>query len=177
MNRRTMLGIVSVVALAAAGCSSTKPSDSEAGGGGVVAAPSSASAGPQIPLPDKATKNYNVTFIQGVQGDPFYITMQCGIQTEAKKLGVTVNTQGPQKFDPTLQKPIVDSAVNAKPDAILVAPTDVKAMQAPLAAAANAGIKVVLVDTTTEDPSYAVSAIASDNKGGGKAVFAAIKQL
>ena len=58
--------------------------------------------------------------------------MQCGIQDEAKKLGVTVNTQGPTKFDPTLQKPIVDSVVASKPDAILIAPTDVNAMQAPL---------------------------------------------
>jgi ribose transport system substrate-binding protein len=177
MNRRIVIGIVAAAAVTAAGCSSTKPTDSDSGTGGVVAATPSAAAGPQIPLPDKATKNYKITFIQGVQGDPFYITMQCGIQAEAQKLGVTVNTQGPQKFDPTLQKPIFDSAVNAKPDAILIAPTDVKAMQAPLAAAAQAGTKVVLVDTTTEDPSYAVSAIASDNEGGGKAGFDAIKQL
>ena len=50
-------------------------------------------------------------------------------------------------------------------------------MQAPLEQAAAAGIKMVLVDTTTKDPSYAVSAIASDNLGGGKAAFDAIKQL
>lgn len=50
-------------------------------------------------------------------------------------------------------------------------------MQAPLAAAANAGIKVVLVDTTIEDPSIAVSAISSDNKGGGAEAFNAIEQL
>ena len=65
----------------------------------------------------------------------------------------------------------------AKPDAILIAPTDVTAMQAPLNAAAEAGIKIVLVDTTVEDPSIAVSAIASDNEGGGRAAFEAIKQL
>ena len=60
--------------------------------------------------------------------------MQCGIEAEAKAKGVTVNTQGPAKFDPTLQKPIVDSVVASKPDAILIAPTDVSAMQAPLQA-------------------------------------------
>jgi ribose transport system substrate-binding protein len=182
MNRRNLLGIVSLgttVAVVATGCSSTKPTDSNAGGGGqvVVSAQPSTSATADVPLPDKAKKNYKITFIQGVEGDPFYITMQCGIQAEAQKLGDTVNTQGPQKFDPALQKPIFDSAVNAKPDAILIAPTDVKAMQAPLAAAAAAGTKIVLVDTTTQDPSYAASAIASDNVGGGKAAFDAIKQL
>jgi ribose transport system substrate-binding protein len=127
--------------------------------------------------PARASKNYSLQFIQGVAGDQFYITMQCGIQAEAAKLGVSVKTQGPQKFDPTLQKPVLDSVVAAKPDAILIAPTDVKAMQAPLNAAAQAGIKIVLVDTTVNDPSIAVSAIASDNEGGGKAAFEAIKQL
>jgi len=92
-------------------------------------------------------------------------------------LGVTVKTQGPQKFDPTLQKPILDSVVATKPDAIMIAPTDVTAMQGPLQAAASSGIKVILVDTTTKDPSYAASAIASDNIGGGAAAFEAIKQL
>jgi ribose transport system substrate-binding protein len=90
---------------------------------------------------------------------------------------VKVNTQGPQKFDPTLQKPILDSIVASRPDALLVAPTDVQAMQQPLQQAAAAGIKVVLVDTTTTDPSFAVSAISSDNEGGGAAAFDAIKQL
>lgn len=118
-----------------------------------------------------------IAFIQGVAGDQFYITMECGIQAAAKAAGAKVEVQGPQKFDPTLQKPIVDSVVASKPDAILVAPTDVSAMEAPLKAAEKAGIKVVLVDTTLEDPSFAVSEISSDNVGGGKAAFDAIKQL
>jgi ribose transport system substrate-binding protein len=103
--------------------------------------------------------------------------MQCGIQAAAKAAGATVAMQGPQKFDPTLQKPIIDAVVASKPDALLVAPTDVAAMQGPLKAAADAGIKVVLVDTTVNDPSFAVSQISSDNTGGGKAAFAAIKKL
>ncbi|MFT4044728.1 MAG: ABC transporter substrate-binding protein [Gordonia sp. (in: high G+C Gram-positive bacteria)] len=119
----------------------------------------------------------SITFIQGVTGDEFYITMQCSVQAQAKKEGATVTTQGPTKFDPTLQKPIVDSVVASKPSAILIAPTDAAAMQAPLKAAAAAGIKIVLVDTTLEDPSLAVSQISSDNAGGGAEAFRTIKQL
>ena len=116
-----------------------------------------------------------MAFVQGVAGDEFYITMDCGIQAKAKSSAYTVTTQGPQKFDPTLQKPIVDSVTASKPDAMLIAPTDVTAMQAPLEQAAEAGIKVVLVDTTLNNPSFAVSQIASDNVGGGAAAFDAIK--
>jgi ribose transport system substrate-binding protein len=103
--------------------------------------------------------------------------MQCGAQAEASKLGVTLKTQGPQKFDPTLQTPIVNSVIGSKPDAIMIAPTNVTAMQKPLSVAAQAGIKIILVDTTLQDPSIAASAIASDNLGGGKAAFDAIKSL
>lgn len=138
---------------------------------------SSGAASGSAGAPTKASKDYKISFIQGVAGDNFYITMQCGIQDEAKKLGVSVNTQGATKFDPTLQTPILDSVVSSKPDAILIAPTDVKAMQAPLAKAAAAGIKIVLVDTTVNDPSFAVSQVSSDNLGGGKAAFTAIKGL
>jgi ribose transport system substrate-binding protein len=138
---------------------------------------SSGSASASVVAPTKAKKNYKISFIQGVAGDNFYITMQCGIQTEAAKLGVTVNTQGATAFDPTLQIPILSSVVSSKPDAILIAPTDVKALQAPLAKAAAAGIKIVLVDTTVNDPSFAASQVSSDNVGGGKAAFTAIKGL
>ncbi len=124
---------------------------------------------------DGGTKK--IAFVQGVAGDQFYITMECGIREEAKKTGAKVEVQGPQKFDPSLQKPIVDSVVASKPDALLVAPTDVSAMEAPLKAAERAGIKVVLVDTTVKDPSFAASEISSDNVGGGEAAFKAIKEL
>ena len=145
------------VTLALAACSSGAPSSSS--GSGTAA----------------ANDNKNIAFVQGVAGDEFYITMECGIKAKAAELGYTVTTQGPQKFDPTLQKPIVDSVTASKPAALLIAPTDVKAMQAPLEQAAKAGIKVVLVDTTVDDPSFAVSQISSDNVGGGKAAFDAIK--
>ncbi len=158
------------VLLAVAGCSSSKPDTSSNAGASTAAAVSGS-----VAAPSKASKDYNVSFVQGVAGDEFYISMQCGIEAEAAKLGVTVNTQGPQKFDPTLQKPIVDSVVASKPDALLIAPTDVAAMQRPLQDAAAAGIKVVLVDTTVQDPSFAVSQVASDNEGGGAAAFDAIK--
>jgi ribose transport system substrate-binding protein len=168
-----LAGFVLIAPLAA--CTSSKPTGATTNN--TAAANPSAPAATSMAAPPKASKSFNVQFIQGVAGDQFYITMQCGAEAEAAKLGVTVKTQGPQKFDPTLQKPILDSVVATNPDAILIAPTDVTAMQTPLKVAADKGIKVILVDTTTQDPTYATSAIASDNIGGGKAAFDAIKKL
>lgn len=153
----SLLAVGVVTALALTGCAATTTAEPSTGN-------------------DAETKDLTISFIPGVVGDEFYVTMQCGIEAQAKKLGVTVNTQGPTQFDPTLQKPIVDSVVASKPDGILIAPTDVTAMQAPLKAADGAGIKVALVDTTLEDPSFAVTQVASDNKGGGASAFDAIKE-
>jgi len=119
----------------------------------------------------------DIVFIQGVKGDGFYITMDCGVRAEAKKLGAKVTTEGPAKFDATLSRPILEAVVAKKPDAILIAPNDVNAMQKPLEAAAKKGIKIVLVDTTVKNPKFAVSEISSNNLAGGAAAFKAVQQL
>lgn len=159
---------VLLLTLTAAACSSS--SSSSASGGSTATGSSTGGAA--------SGKNYKMTFIQGVAGDGFYVTMGCGIQAEAKKIGnITVNIQGPSQFDATLQNPIIESVTAAKPDAILIAPNDVSASRPPIAAAMSAGIKVVLVDTTLSDPSGAVSQISSDNVAGGGYAFRAIQQL
>ena len=162
-------GAAAVMLLALTSACSSSGSSSSASGGSTTSATTSSTAG---------GKSYKMTFIQGVAGDGFYVTMGCGIKAEAQKLGnVTVNIQGPSQFDATLQNPIIESVTAAHPDAILIAPNDVSASRPPIAAAMAAGIKVVLVDTTLSDPSGAVSQISSDNVAGGAEAFKAIQQL
>src|SRR3954467_1779966 len=118
-----------------------------------------------------------MTLIAGVKGDQFYITMNCGAQAKAKQLGVNLNFQGPDQFDPSLQTPIVNAVAAKKPDAVLIAPTDTKAMFAPINQLAQNGSKVVLVDTTLDQADVAQSQIASDNLGGGKAAADTLAKL
>ena len=159
-------GAAAILLALAAGCSSSGNS------GGSASSGSSSSGG------SSSGKAYKMTFIQGVAGDGFYVTMGCGMQAEAKKLGdATVNIQGPSQFDPTLQNPIIESVTAAHPDAIMIAPDDVSASRPPISQAMAAGIKVVLVDTTLTDPAGAVSQISSDNTAGGADAFAAVQQL
>jgi ribose transport system substrate-binding protein len=165
--------LVGVTAACSSSSSSTGASTASGSASSAAASSSSSAAGAS-----GSGKSYNMTFIQGVAGDGFYVTMGCGIQAEAKKLGnVTVNIQGPTQFDSTLQNPIIESVTAAHPSAILIAPDDVSASRPPLAQAMAGGIKVVLVDTTLTDPSGAVSQISSDNTAGGADAFAAVKQL
>lgn len=122
-------------------------------------------------------KTYKMTLIAGVKGDEFYITMNCGAQAKAKELGVQLDFQGPQEFDASQQTPIVNAVAAKKPDAVLIAPTDTKALYAPIKQMADAGTKIVLVDTTLDQPDMAVSQIASDNEAGGKTAADALAKL
>jgi len=113
-------------------------------------------------------KAWNLTLIQGVKGDPFYVTMACGAQTEATALGVNLQVTGGDKWDATVQTPVVDAVTAAHPDGVMIAPNDSKAMLAPLQRMNDAGIKVTFVDTKLDDTSFAQSVITSDNVLGGK---------
>jgi ribose transport system substrate-binding protein len=158
MRRRWLLGLLAV-ALAATACGGGDDGGGGGGGGG-------------------GQKQYKLTLIQGVKGDQFYVTMQCGAQEAAKAAGATLDVAAPDEFDASLQTPVVNAVVAKKPDAILVAPTDTKAMIPPLTQAKAAGIKLVFVDTTTENGAeLAESEIASDNEEGGREAARALARL
>jgi ribose transport system substrate-binding protein len=118
--------------------------------------------------------NYTFVLIQGVKGDPFYVTMQKGAQAMADKLGVKLLVDGPAQFSATLQAPIVDAYIAKKVDVMIIAACDKQAMIAPLQRANDAGIKVISVDTFIGNGDYAngpvtfpLSYIGSDNVQGG----------
>ncbi|MFI9385754.1 ABC transporter substrate-binding protein [Kutzneria sp. NPDC052558] len=115
-----------------------------------------------------SSDNKSLVLIPGVSAEPFYISMQCGAEAEAKAKGYTLKTQAPQNFNPADQTPIVTGILANKPAAVLIAPTDDKAMAAPMKQLKDAGVKVVEVDTSLQDTSVAESSISSNNEQGGK---------
>lgn len=118
-----------------------------------------------------------MVLIPGVAAEPFYISMECGFREAAAAAGYEVDVQAPTKFDATLQTPIVTGVLANKPGAVLIAPTDDKAMAGPMRQLADAGIKVVEVDTKLEDTSIAVSTISSDNQQGGQLAARTLAEL
>ena len=122
---------------------------------------------PALAQDDMSAEGANITLMVGVKGDPFYISMECGAQEAAAAAGVSLDVQGPDRFDVILQNPMLDAVAAAQPDALLVAPNDRTASAGPLANMQEAGTQVVLVDTIVDDPSIGVSRIATDNFLGG----------
>ena len=127
--------------------------------------------------PAQAQGDITITLIPGLTTDDFYITMNRGAQAAAEALGITVDFQGAEEFEPVLQTPVLDAVIARGPDAILIAPTDSTQLIAPLERAHNAGIPVITVDTFIDDGMYQdgvgdgdfpISYIASDNVEGGR---------
>jgi len=133
-----------------------------------------AACGGSTSTPGSSSTNYTFVLIQGVKGDPFYVTMQKGAQAMADKLGVKLLVDGPAQFSATLQAPIVDAYIAKKVDVMIIAACDKQAMIAPLQRANDAGIKVISVDTfigngdyTSGPVTFPLSYIGSDNVQGG----------
>ena len=153
MSRRypaTITGVaaIAVVGLGLSACGSSNSGGGGGGGGGAA--------------------KKNLELVVGTKSDDFYVTMACGAQAEAKKLGVKLTVTGPADFSVSEQAPILNSVAASKPDALIVAPTDAKALNPELQRIQSAGTKIVFVDTSSSDTSLGVSRITTDNVGGGK---------
>jgi ABC-type sugar transport system substrate-binding protein len=106
--------------------------------------------------------------IVGTKSDDFYVTMECGAEAEAKKLGVKLTVTGPATFSIPEQKPLIDTAAVTKPDALIVAPTDSAALDPDLLRVQKAGTKLIFVDTSAADQAIGLSRISSNNAAGGR---------
>jgi ribose transport system substrate-binding protein len=159
------IALAAVIPMALAACSSGSSSSSSSSS---AASSSASGAGSGSSSAAAAGKSYNLELVVGTKSDDFYVTMECGAMAEAKALGVNLTVNGPADFSASEQAPILNAVLATKPDALIVAPTDTKALNPELSRIAAAGVKIVFVDTTTSDPSIAVSQITSDNTGGGK---------
>jgi ribose transport system substrate-binding protein len=138
-----------LILAAATGCSSSGGSGSSGSGGGTAAGKS-------------------ITFVAGKTGDPFYITMKCGAQAEAQKLGVKFTATGSVDWSVPEQVSSVSSVTAYHPSGVLISPVDPNSLEGPIRTMESNGTKVAIVDTTLTDPSIGVTHISSNNLQGGE---------
>jgi len=112
-------------------------------------------------------KPYRIIYIQGVTGNPFYMSVTCGGAEAAKRLGVTFDAQGPAQYTPALQMRVLDAVIAGQPDGIMFTADDPVALTATLLEAKERGIKIISIDGDVKDMSVALSNVQSDNYQGG----------
>jgi ribose transport system substrate-binding protein len=107
-----------------------------------------------------------VAFVQGFTTDEYYVSEKCGFEAEARKRGLEPIVDGPANFDPAQQTPVLQAVVQKKPDAILLDPTDAKAMVAPIQQAENAGIPLMTSGNSVDSPVPFTFISANQEEGG-----------
>ncbi len=148
-----MLPIVAAAAVVVAGCGS----EAESTGGG-------------------AAEGGKVAFVQGFTTDEYYVSEKCGFEDEARKRGLEPIVDGPANFDPVQQTPVLQAVIQKKPDAILLDPTDAKALVAPIQQAKNAGIPLMTSGNSVDSP-VPFTFISANQEEGGRLAAEKLMQL
>ena len=119
-------------------------------------------------LSGEKAKTYRIMVIPKGTTHEHWKTVHAGAVKAAEELGnVEIVWQGPQKEDDRVEQiKLVQNAVAAKVDGIILAPLDSKALVAPVEKAVEAGIPVVIIDSALGSPKI-VSYVATDNYHGG----------
>jgi ribose transport system substrate-binding protein len=119
-------------------------------------------------------KKWRVIVIPKGTTHEFWKTIHAGAQRGADELGnVELIWQGPQKEDDRVQQiQLVQNAIAARVDGIVLAPLDSRALVKPVEDAIARGIPVVIIDSALESKAIA-SYVATNNYNGG--VLAAMR--
>ena len=102
---------------------------------------------------------------------PFWKTVEAGARKAAEEDGVQINWRGPlSENDRAQQIAVVQQFVGSKVSGIVLAPLDATALVTPVRNANNAGIPVVIMDSSLkgEAGKEFVSFVATDNRKGGE---------
>jgi len=158
--RKQMFTLVTLLAAASmilAGCGAPAPA---------------AQAGGEIAV---IVKTGNSSFWQNVQTGA--MDAQKELKAQTPKLSVTF-LGAKSESDIKEEINIVESAIDRGVKAIVLAPSDVTALQKPVADAKAAGIPVIIIDSKLDgDPSQYTAFLATDNKAAGEACAKAMIDL
>ncbi len=127
----------------------------------------------------KEKKPYRLIFVSKTldSSNDFWTSLVEGAKLGAEEFGAKIEvTGGRSEADLQAQEQKIRESIKKKPDAILVAPCDYSAMDDALQEIIDAGIKLILIDSTTEKD-IAETTVSTDNYRAGKELGEYAKRL
>jgi rhamnose transport system substrate-binding protein len=128
-------------AFAVVACGDTQDDNESSGGGAASTAGEEAQAGAEI------KKGLKTVSIPKQLGNPYEETEHSGVTEALKELGGSNRVSGPTDAGASSQVSIINSAVQQKPDALIIAGNDPNAIAPALKQADRRGVKVVAMDS------------------------------
>jgi simple sugar transport system substrate-binding protein len=163
MKRRLGFGMVAAGVLAA----------------GTLGAGYAATATGGTPSPQSSEGGATIAVVtHGQASDPFWSVFKRGVDDAAAQMGVTANYSAPATFDMVEMASLIDAAVATKPDGLVVSVPDYPALEDSLAAAAEAGIPIITVNSGSDvyQEIGAITHIGQDELIAGQAAGARLAE-
>ena len=136
MRTRRIYALLPALALVLASCGTQTPSGTDGGGDGGG---------------DRGDITIEVV-VHGQASDPFWSVVANGVEAAANDLGITANYRAPTSddLDVVAMAQLIDTAIAAEPDGIIVSIPDADALREPIEAAIAAGIPVLSINSGSD---------------------------
>ena len=86
----------------------------------------------------------------GQASDPFWAIVKKGLDDAGRQTGVAVSYRAPDTYDMARMRRLIDEAISARLDGLIVSLPDVQALRAPILRAERAGIPVVSINSGSD---------------------------
>ncbi|MDR1547540.1 MAG: ABC transporter substrate-binding protein [Hungatella sp.] len=127
---------------------------------------------------EKAKGDKTIYVIVKVLGNQYWSVLQAGAEQAGKELGCNVVVVGTAlESDIEGQLTLLQNAVSAQADGIVIAPLDSVSLDAPITEAYNSGIPVVLVDTVINSENYSAALLTNNVEAGKVAAEELIRRM
>ncbi len=127
---------------------------------------------------DTAQDKKTIYVIVKVLGNQYWSVLQAGAEQAGKDLGCDVVVVGTAlESDIEGQLTLLQNAVSAQADGIVIAPLDSVSLDAPITEAYNSGIPVVLVDTVIKSDNYSAAYLTDNVEAGRTAAGELLERL
>lgn len=113
-----------------------------------------------------------------VLGNQYWSVLQAGAEQAGKDLGCNVVVVGTAlESDIEGQLTLLQNAVSAQADGIVIAPLDSVSLDAPITEAYNSGIPIVLVDTVINSDNYSAALLTNNVEAGKTAAKELLRRM
>jgi ribose transport system substrate-binding protein len=109
-----------------------------------------------------------ITVVNPWKGHPFTVSMECGAQRAADRLGVDVSFMGATEYSVGNVTQVLNAVSAKQPDGVVFMVWDLTAFNGGIASLAGDGARIVAIDGAPSDRSNLLSAITADSEQGGK---------
>lgn len=182
MRKSKLAAVVLAAAMAVtglAGCGSTSSSGTAATT--AAAGETTTAAGEkttEAAKTDKKSGEKTIYVIVKVLGNQYWSVLQAGAEQAGKELGCNVVVVGTAlESDIEGQLTLLQNAVSAQADGIVIAPLDSVSLDAPITEAYKSGTPVVLVDTVIKSDNYSAALLTNNVEAGKTAADELISRL